>query len=298
MSLIGRRVSPHGLRVFEAAARHLSFTAAAGELHSTQSAVSQQVRALEEQLGMPLFERIYRGVRLTEAGQALFVSVQEGFATIERTLDRLQRQHRHPQVNILTDFSFAAYWLLPRLPQFRQRHADIDVRIMTHQGGRDWHDQEVDVALLFCDARTLSGVPRLFDETVMPVCSPAFLDQHGPIDSLARLSELPLMALLSEPGQHWLDWPAYFKALADMAYVQPAELTFNNYTLLIQAVIAGQGIGLGWRGLIDDQLASGVLVGLEGMTLSTGGGYGLIDGRGGGGSARQLFRDWLLERTG
>lgn len=294
MSLIGRRVSPHGLRVFEVAARHLSFTAAAGELRSTQSAVSQQVRLLEEQLGMPLFERIYRGVRLTEAGQALFVSVQEGFATIERTLDRLQRQHRHPQVHILTDFSLAAYWLLPRLPAFRQRHPDIDVRILTHQGGRDWHEQEADIALLFCDERTLGSVPRLFGEEVMPVCSPAFLLEHGPIDSLAKLSELPLMTLLNEPGQHWIDWPGYFRTLAGMAYVQSAELTFNNYTLLIQAVIAGQGIGLGWRGLVDDQLASGALVALDGITLTTGAGYGLLDGRAGG-AAKQLFRDWLLE---
>ncbi|GHE21686.1 choline sulfate utilization transcriptional regulator [Halomonas urumqiensis] len=296
MSLIGRTVSAQGLRVFEVAARHLSFTAAARELRSTQSAVSQQIRALEEQLGIPLFERIYRGVRLTEAGQALFTSVQDGFATIERTLDRLHRQHRHRRLNILTDFSFAAYWLLPRLPQFRHSHPDIDVRLTTQQGTLDWHDQDVDVALLFCNERMLVEAPRLFGEEVLPVCSPAFLERHGPIDSLARLAELPLMALFAEDQQPWLDWPEYFRQLADMDYAQPAELTFNNYTLLIQAVIAGQGIGLGWRGLIDDQLASGVLVGLEEMRLATPRGYGLIDVRPSEtGSAKQALCHWLLE---
>ncbi|PMR70344.1 choline sulfate utilization transcriptional regulator [Halomonas heilongjiangensis] len=296
MSWIGRAASPNGLRVFEAAARHLSFTAAARELRSTQSAVSQQVRALEEQLGLPLFERIYRGVRLTEAGQALFVSVQEGFATIDRTIDRLQHRHRHPHVNILTDFSFAAYWLMPRLPRFRERHPHIDVRIVTNQGVLDWRTQEVDVAIVFCDERTLAaGVPRLFHEEVFPVCSPGFLQQHGPIESPERLAELPLLTLTADQGQSWLDWPSYFAQLAGIGYLESSELTFNNYTLLIQAAIAGQGIGMGWRGLVDDLLDGGMLVGLHGLALRSPRGYGLIDAQPEASSeAKRALQEWVL----
>ncbi|WP_089657514.1 choline sulfate utilization transcriptional regulator [Franzmannia pantelleriensis] len=295
MSLIGRTVSPHSLRVFEAAARHLSFTAAARELRSTQSAVSQQVRAMEEQLGMALFERIYRGVRLTDAGQALFVAVQEGFGTIERTLDRLQRQHRHPRLNILTDFALAAYWLMPRLPHFRQRHPAIDVRIMTNQGVFDWQDQDVDVAIMFSDEQGLAGVPRLFAESVLPVCSPAFLERHGPIDSLSRLREVPLLALMTDQGQPWLDWPTYFRQRGGMACAQTSELTFNNYTLLVQAALVGQGVALGWQGLIDELLASGALVGLDDLALATPQGYGLIDTRPHESSAaKQAFMDWVM----
>ncbi len=296
MSWIGRTASPNGLRVFEAAARHLSFTAAARELRSTQSAVSQQVRSLEEQLGLLLFERIYRGVRLTEAGQALFVSVQEGFATIDRTIDRLQHRHRHPHVNILTDFSFAAYWLMPRLPRFRERHSHIDVRIVTNQGVLDWRTQEIDVAIVFCDERTLAGgVPQLFREEVLPVCSPGFLRQHGPIASPQRLAELPLLTLTAEQGQSWLDWPRYFAQLAGIDYLESSELTFNNYTLLIQAAIAGQGIGMGWRGLIDDLLDAGMLVGLPDLQLGSSRGYGLIDAHPeASGEAKRALQEWVL----
>lgn len=297
MSWMSRSASPNSLRVFEAAARHLSFTAAARELRSTQSAVSQQVRALEEQLGLPLFERIYRGVKLTEAGQALFVSVQEGFATIDRTIERLQHKHRHPHVNILTDFSFAAYWLMPRLPRFRERHPDIDVRIVTNQGVLDWRAQEVDVAIVFCDERVLAGgVPLLFREDVFPVCSPGFLQQHGPIPDLEALSRAPLLTLTAEQGQRWLDWPSYFAQLGGMAHLDSSELTFNNYTLLIQAAIAGQGIGMGWHGLVDELLEGGMLVGLRDLRLRSARGYGLVDARPDSpGEAKRALQEWVLE---
>ncbi|SDL94691.1 putative choline sulfate-utilization transcription factor [Modicisalibacter muralis] len=299
MSLTGRVVSPNSLRIFEAAARHLSFTAAARELRSTQSAVSQQIRGLEEQLDLRLFERIYRGVKLTEAGHALFGSVQEGFATIDRTIDQLQRKHRQPRLNILTDFSFAAYWLLPRLPLFRRQHPHIDVRIITNQGVLDWRDQEVDVAIVFCDERTLEDTPRLFTEDVFPVCSPGFLAQYGPIEDVVTLSEMPLLTLMADQGQSWLDWPRYFQQQAGIRYPTSSELTFNNYTLLIQAAIAGQGIGMGWRGLVDDLIDSGMLVGLDDLRLSSRRGYGLIDAQPELPSeAKAALQEWIIDCAG
>ncbi|NHH99829.1 Glycine cleavage system transcriptional activator [Oceanimonas sp. MB9] len=295
MLLLNRTVSPNSLRVFEVAARQLNFTAAARELRSTQSAVSQHIRTLEEQLGLPLFERVYRGVRLTDAGQALFASVREGFGTMERTLERLQQQHRHPRVNILTDFSFAAYWLMPRLPLFRRLHPQIDVRIMTNQGVLDWKDKEVDVAIVFCDERTLANVPRLLPEVVFPVCSPAFLQEHGPFDDLAQLADAPLLTLTADQGQSWMDWPGYFQQRAGINHLHPSELTFNNYTLLLQAVIAGQGIGMGWRGLVDGLLESGILVALDTQPLHSRRGYGLIDIQPDDNSeAKQALQQWIL----
>ncbi|MFG6177626.1 LysR substrate-binding domain-containing protein [Halomonas sp. THAF12] len=288
-------MSPNGLRVFEAAARHLSFTAAAQELRSTQSAVSQQVRALEEALDLKLFDRVHRGVRLSEPGQVLFEAVQEGFSTIERTIDRLQQRHRNPRLNILTDFSLASYWLLPRLPVFRRLHPHIDVRIMTNQGGFDWQGQEVDIAIVFGDRRGLEGAPRLLDEEVFPVCSAGFLEQHGSIDDLDRLGEVPLLTLTADQGQRWLDWPGYFERMGGRAHLAPSELIFNNYPLLVQAAIAGQGVALGWRGLVDDLIERGMLVGLENLSLGTSSGYGVIDvhpedRR----TAKWAFVDWML----
>ncbi|MBB5320212.1 LysR substrate-binding domain-containing protein [Marinobacter oulmenensis] len=290
-----KRISPNSLRVFESAARHLSFTAAARDLRSTQSAVSQQVRALEEQLGFALFDRVYRGVRLTEPGQVLFASVQEGFGTIERTIDRLQQHQSNPRVNILTDFSLATYWLMPRLPEFRKAYPNIDVRIMTNQGVFDWHGQGVDVAIVFQDRKGLEGVPRLLHEEVVPVCSPGFLEQAGPINELSDLGGLPLLTLTADQGQCWLDWPDYFDCLGGEPPMAPPELIFNNYPLLVQAAIAGQGVALGWRGLIDVMLDRRMLVGLEHLGLCTSGGYAVIDGHPEeNNAAKALFLDWML----
>lgn len=299
MLLANRRISPNSLLVFESAARHLNFTASARELRSTQSAVSQQVRALEEQLGLKLFDRVYRGVQLTEPGKALFDSVQEGFATIEKTIARLQQHHRNPQLSILTDFSLATYWLLPRLPDFRKQHPHIDVRIMTNQGVFDWRRQEVDVAIVFGDRHELDGIPRLLNEEVLPVCGPGFLEQYGPIDDLARLSEVPLLTLTADQGQRWLDWPAYFESLGAPSPLAPPELTFNNYPLLVQAAIAGQGVALGWRGLVDDLLDRRMLVGLDHLRLGTDSGYGVIDVHPEDVSpAKRVFLEWVLSNSG
>lgn len=295
MSLTSRHISPNSLRVFESAARHLNFTASARELHSTQSAVSQQVRALEEQLGLKLFDRVYRGVKLTEPGHALFVSVQEGFATIEKTITRIQQHHRNPQLNILTDFSLATYWLLPRLPDFRRKHPHIDVRITTNQGVVDWQRQEADVAIVFGDQSQLEGIPRLLHEEVLPVCGPGFLNEYGPIDDLTGLGEVPLLTLTADQRQRWLDWPGYFERLGGTPPLAPSELMFNNYPLLIQAAIAGQGVALGWRGLIDDLLERRMLVGLDHLRLGTTSGYGVVDVHPEDvSSAKRVFLEWVL----
>lgn len=273
------RISPNSLRTFEAAARHSNFTIAAREVHSTQSAVSQTVRGLEEQLGCRLFERVYRGVRLTEAGATLFESVREGFATIDRGIEQLRSSSRQPHLKIFTDFAFAAYWLLPRLPLFRRMYPHINVQIVTDQGVADWQHQDVDVAIAFCDEQQLGQVPCLVGETVLPVCSPSFIDRYGPIDDFQALSTAPLLALTVDEDPKWLNWPRFFMQQAELSSAVPAELTFNNYTLLVQAAVAGHGVGLGWKQLVGGALRDNMLVGLDHMCVSTRCGYGLIDVR-------------------
>lgn len=290
------KTSLDSLRIFEAAARHANFTAAARELHSTQSAISQRMRALEQQLGLRLFERVHRGVQPTEAGRALLVSVQDGFARIDRTIATLQQNQRQPRLNILTDFAFAAYWLLPRLPDFRRRHPHVDVQIITDQDAADWRGRDIDIAIVFCDAQELRHIPSLLRENVLPVCSPSFLERAGPITSVPALSDLPLLSLTVDARQKWLDWADYFRLQAGTTPATSSQLAFNNYTLLIQAAIAGHGIALGWRGLIDAQRDNHMLVGLPGMHLGTSCGYGLIDARPDSPSAIKtaLYR-WLVD---
>lgn len=293
MSLTSKRLSPNGLWVFEAAARHLSFTAAARELRSTQSAVSQSVKALEEALGVELFERIYRGVRLTDAGVLLQLGVEEGFGRIEQALERIQQQKNHSRLTLMTDFSVASYWLLPRLPRFRREHPDIDVQLLTNHGDVSWRDSSADVAIVFSNEPEQEGWLRLMGEQVFPVCSPGLLvDRAGDAQQLLR--QAPLLALSTSAGQRWLDWPGFFQQLSGTRNDPTPALTFDNYTLLIQAAIAGQGVALGWRGLVDDLIDQGFLVEVEGYRVATELGYDVVDTHPATPSrAKQRFLDWI-----
>lgn len=297
MANIGRHVSPNLLRVFEVAARHHAFTHAAQELRSTQSAVSQQIRALEDALGVALFNRVHRGVRLTKAGEQLFQSVQEGFAVIERSISDIQQLTTSPALNILTDFAFASAWLMPNLPEFRRLNPGIDVHCMTNQGVLDHSMQEIDVALLFCGEEDRR--PRLLRERVFPICSPDFLARHGPIEQPEQLCQLPLLTLTAAHGQVWMDWPAYFMAHGIGHVSGQRELVMNNYPLLLQAAAAGQGMALGWDGLCDEALSSGRLVALRDFCHDTRHGYALIEVNPTEPSpAKQALIDWITARFG
>lgn len=297
MILSERLPSLQSLLFFEAAARHKSFTGAAQELKSTQSAVSQQIKGLEHSLELTLFRRIYRGVELTEEGVYLYGAVQQGFQEIVSCLEKLQKSRSHQVINVATDFAFAAYWLLPRLPRFRQLYPDIDVRIITSQGQYDFSGQNVDVAIVFDGSQpTQDVVFKLFNETVFPICSPAFLEQNGPVVSHKKLAALPLLKLGADAGQGWFDWEGYFQGRRSQ--IQPGEpvLTFNNYMLLIQAAIAGQGIGLGWATLVDDLISRGLLVGLNEFSLSSDSGYYVIEPNLNEAlNAKQSFIEWLSD---
>ena len=308
MLLCQRLPSVQSLLIFEAAARHLSFTAAARELGSTQSAVSQQVRGLEQQLELSLFRRIYRGVILTEEGLQLYEAVKSGYQQMANCLEKLQSSRLHQRINVATDFAFAAYWLLPRLPKFRELHPAIDVRIITSQGQYDFDTQDIDVAIIFGNPASLmdknqnpslENARRLFFEKVFPICSPSFLQKHGPVQSHKKLAALPLLKLGADAGQGWQDWNSFFKGRRSQVEPSDPVLTFNNYTLLVQAAIAGQGVGIGWGTLVDDLIDSGVLVGLDEFSLNTESGYFLVEPNPREQpAATQYFINWLLDGKG
>lgn len=245
---ISNRLPPlQALLVFEAAARHLGFTAAARELGTTQSAVSQQIRNLEQSLGLQLFVRVYRGVVLTRSGEALYQAVQEGFRGIVSTLEELQQSRQHQSLNVATDFALAAYWLMPRLPRFRAIHPEVDVRVITAQNQQAFQSQDVDVILSFAaEPPRQRPLRRLFEECVFPVCSPGFLADNGPISDLPDLMRQPLLRLSDEGAAGWQTWDSLLRAQGWTEPVPEPVLIFDNYTLLVQAAIAGQGVGIGW----------------------------------------------------
>lgn len=284
-------------RAFEAAARQQSFTAAAIELGTTQPAISQQIKRLEEQLGTRLFDRIYRGIELTEAGTILFEQVQAGLQSIDAGLSAITAQHQHEVLQVATDFAFAAYWLMPRLHRFHAANPQVDVSLVTSERNHNMLRTDIDVAVLFGDGRFKQGESRwLFSEEVFPVCSPLLLkDRPLPLSAQA-LAEFPLLHLRAGNSNSWFEWSGVFRELGITSPPAPGQLRFDNYTLLIQAAIGGQGVAIGWRHLVDNLLAQGLLCRpIVETVLSRLGYYVVLPQRKRRGVLIRQFVDWLME---
>ncbi|QIA00782.1 choline sulfate utilization transcriptional regulator [Pseudomonas fluorescens] len=284
------------LRAFEAAARHRSFTAAAVELGTTQPAISQQIKRLEEQLGTRLFDRIYRGIELTEVGSILFEQVTLGLQNIDAGLSAISSQQQHEVLQVATDFAFAAYWLMPRLHRFHEAYPQVDVSLVTSERNHNMLRPDIDVAVLFGDGRFKQGESHwLFSEEVFPVCSPQLLkDRPLPLPAQA-LMDFPLLHLRGENSSNWFDWSRLFRALNISAPPAPGQLRFDNYTLLIQAAIGGQGVAIGWRHLVDNLLSQGLLCRpIAETSLSRLGYYVVLPQRKRRGALIQTFVDWLM----
>ncbi|WP_046271079.1 choline sulfate utilization transcriptional regulator [Pseudomonas syringae] len=283
------------LRAFEVAARLRSFTAAALELGTTQPAVSQQIKRLEEQLATRLFDRIYRGIELTDAGEVLFSHVQAGLQSIDSGLIAITEHHQHEVLQVATDFAFAAYWLMPRLHRFHKVNPDVDVSLVTSERTHSMLRADIDVAVLFGDGRFKQGESHwLFSEEVFPVCSPQLLaGRQTPLPNDA-LRDFPLLHLRGESINHWFDWAGVFRALDIPQAPAPGQLRFDNYTLLIQAAIGGQGIAIGWKHLVDDLLDQGLLCRpIAGAAISGQGYYVVLPQRKRRVQIVQQFVDWL-----
>src|SRR5213596_1570072 len=249
---------------FEAAARHLSFTKAGAELYRTQSAVSRQIKELEDQLGVALFQRRHRALALTEPGHQLYAAAAQVLATMRSATERLRRQSgRRRPLSVTTTNSFAALWLIPRLAGFTRAHPGVDVRITAETRVQDLERDGLDLAIRHGPA-SLAGpnAVRLFGERVFPVCSPKLLrDPKRPLKQPADLKEHCLLQYDDPDGRHpWLHWKTWLE-VAGLTDLRPAAtLSFSGYEQIIPAAVAGHGVGLGRTPLVKDLLASGELV--------------------------------------
>ena len=284
------------LLMFESAARLASFTAAARELGSTQPAVSQRVVQLEESLGAALFERGHRGVTLTEDGVRLFEAVRQGLDVIRAATADIRSRHAQRTLTLSTDFGFATYWLMPRLPQFKALMPDVDVKIITSQSMPSASGDHADVMIVFGDTDadwgTRSAV-KLFPECVMPVCSPSLIAGGTKPRAPADLLVLPLLHLNPTFPERWLSWSAWFEAHGLAAPPTHGGFTFNSYALVAHAAVMGQGVALGWAPLTDELIATGQLVALCDTPIVTERGYVLVTPREPV-SAVRAFSEWLL----
>jgi DNA-binding transcriptional LysR family regulator len=250
------------LQGFEAAARHLSFTKAGEELFLTQSAVSRQIKDLEDQLGVALFERRHRALLLTEAGQQFYASAAQVLATMRTATERLRAQAgRRRPLSVTTTNSFAALWLIPRLAGFTRTHPGVDVRITAETRVQDLERDGLDLAIRHGPA-SLAGpnAVRLFGERVFPVCSPALL-KRIPLEKPADLAHHVLLQYDDPDGRHpWLHWKTWLE-VERIADLRPAgTLSFSGYEQIIPAAVAGHGVALGRSPLVKNLIGSGELV--------------------------------------
>jgi LysR family glycine cleavage system transcriptional activator len=251
------------LKGFEAAARHLSFTRAAEELYLTQSALSRQIQTLEEQLGMPLFERRHRALLLTEAGQVLHGAAKAILADLDQVVARIRREQSALPVTLSTAIPFAALWLLPRLPHFRAQHPEVEIFISADNRILDLDRERIDLAVRYCpETMAPPGAYRLFGERLQPVCSPALAaDPARPLKRPEDLARHVLLHIDDDRGRFpWLNWGQWFAAIGMAETGGAGAMRFNQFDLLIQAALDGQGVALGRSPLVDRLLEQRQLV--------------------------------------
>ncbi len=256
-----RKLPFNSLRAFEAAARHLSVSGAARELSVTHSAVSHQIRLLEDELGLRLFERNNRGLRLTAQGEALAPVLADGFERIESTLDQLRQSDPARSIRITCTPTFAAKWLVPRL---RDWYADPDAARISLQPSLEFenlHNDGFDFAIR-CGVPPWDGLEHelLMPIHLVPVCSPAYAARHEPIGNPADILQHDLIhADVGDHGQgeEWREW------LAGNAVECPSDLpglSFHDPALAMQAAADGLGLAIGYLELIDRDLQGGHLI--------------------------------------
>jgi len=258
------------LRGFEAAARHLSFTRAAEELFLTQSAVSRQIQALEEFVGVPLFERRHRALVLTEAGQSLLRTVAPMLEQLGEATRRLREMRTGHVLTVTTTVSFASMWLVPRLSRFRKEHPRVDVRVSATTQMIDLEREGYDLAIRDCpESNAPPGAIHLVGEHLAPVCSAEYAREskaaRRPLASPADLQHHTLLYLHDPTGKWpWISWAGWFESMGVQG-IQPAgSLTFGQYDQVMQAALLGQGIALGRTGILGDALRTRKLIALFG----------------------------------
>src|SRR5260370_23791177 len=253
---MARRLPPlNGVKAFEAAARSESFTRAAEELNVTQGAVSHQVKALEDTLGLKLFHRERQRLILTEAGRNYLAVVRDALDRIAVGTERLLQRQEGGVLTVNTSPDFAAKWLVNRLSHFADKHPDVDLRISATTQYVDFAREDVDIAIRHGDG-TWPGlhVERLYSERLFPVCSPKLVAGRNRITKAADLLQFPLLRL--EDAENWT---RLFEAAGVKASVGPGPV-LNRASMLIDAAIDGQGIALARTALAAWDLINGRLV--------------------------------------
>jgi LysR family glycine cleavage system transcriptional activator len=291
---MSRRLPPlNALVVFEAAARHLSFTRAADSLNVTQAAISHQIKALEEWLGVELFHRLGRGhgLVLTETGRQYLPRVRAAFDIIRESTSAIDSKRRRV-LNIATLDSFGHYWLVPRLSGFSRQFPDVDVRILSADLEADALAKGVvDIDIRYGDGEWADvEAVRFLTEMIFPVCSPARITVTSPLRTPDDLRHHTLLHDVMVT-----DWRGWLEAAGAPGLDTEHGPGFNHSHLVTQAAISGAGVALGRGALVVDAVRRGLLVKPFSLSIPSRYSYFVVCSRG---AAREPvvaeFRDWLI----
>lgn len=288
------------LLTFDAAARHLSFTRAGEERFITQSAVSRQIRTLEDELGVALFARGHRSLELTAQGQMLAESCAEAIGRLRETIGKLRAPQSRRVLTVTTTPGLASLWLIPRLAGFTRNHPGVDVRIDASFERRDLERDGIDVAVRYGRADAPEG-RKMFAEEALPVCSPALLAEGAPpLRHAADLANHTLLRI-DEPiraGAPLQEWQPWLTAMGVPELEPGAVLTFSNYDEVIAAAVHAQGVALGRRPLVDALLADGSLIApIEGTIASARAYFVVVNPATREQPGTRALADWLIEQA-
>ena len=252
------------LKTFEAAARLLSFSKAAEELYVTPGAVSQQIKLLENMLGVELFKRMHRRILLTDAGQCLLPGIQNGFQSLNEAVEGIRTMKNNQPITISAAPSFASKWLVPRLRRLQDRHPQIEIRIDTSMDVVDLARSDIDIGIRF-GGGNYPGMQTdlLICEEVYPVCSPELIDLQQPLNNPSDLLEYPLLHYATanqDLGAGWPDWNMWLTAAGVDYDDEHHGLTFIQQQLLIQSALEAQGVALVGSVSVIDDIRSGKLI--------------------------------------
>ncbi len=288
---------PSALISFEAAARCGGFSLAARELGVTQAAVSKQIRQLEARLKVDLFTRGSRKVVLTPTGRRFHEAVALGLEYIATSAEEIQRREPGANLTIGSTVAVAAFWLRPKIAEFLTINPGTDIRLVAEDRGDVDLSDDLDLAICYGrGAWPGLSAEYLFEEEIFPVYS----EKYAPASALSSPVDFYSEKLLHFDRQapDWVDWQYWFRFHGLEVNIRDHGLRFNNYTIMVQAAIDGQGIALGWGRLVAPLISSRILVPISGMAVRTDRGYHLVwkQDRPLNSNATRL-KDWLLARA-
>ena len=289
------------LQVFACAARHLSFTRCAEELHVTPGAISQQMRQLEERLGFALFHRVGRGLELTAEGQRLAIVANEVHSRIDDELRLLHSGRIGGVFKLRCIPSFLSKWLMPRLPLLERAFPDIQLRIIAEDSSGSLRDDDFDLAIDLNDG-SYPGLmtTSLLEEELFPVCSPALQAGKPPLDTPSQLVHYPLLHDITawRGSYEYAEWEFYLNAIGASGIDVRRGHTFNRNHLTIEAAIMGMGVAIARKALITNELEEGSLIIPFGHPIAARKKYVLVYREGALQTpARRAVHDWLVEQA-